>query len=146
DEQVLAAWAGRTKARLDQLQGAQDQRARAHVVSDAAAAAQNELDAFAKRHDLHRTIERAIRAIERAQQVTAVAQTIIQIALLIGVSVVGGVVGNIVAGVVRGALLADAAVASIGMMRVAQVAGRVAGLATDAAVNAAGQTVVTSGS
>jgi hypothetical protein len=146
DARLLPAWAERRKTEAGALGAARDRRAEARAVSGAAAWAQAELDEFVRRHHLQRTIESALQSIEARRQTTAVCSAIAQIALLVGVSVVGNFAGGMAAGAVRGALLADAALATAGTLRaarVAQVVGAAAGLATDAAVNTAAQVLTT---
>lgn len=103
------------------------------------------LDEFIARHDLKKRMSLAMGIIEKQERRTAVIRIVTQIVILIGVSVVGGIAGNMVAGAVRGALVADAATASIGMLRVARAAGAVSGLAVDAGINAGAQLALQGG-
>jgi hypothetical protein len=106
--------------------------------------AQGELAEVAEREQLQPLFQRAIDTIQDAALYTLIFET----ALLVGVSVVGTFAGAAVGGLVRGALLADAAVESAAFYRgamIARGAGAVANVATDAAVNALGQTALTGG-
>lgn len=103
--------------------------------------AQRELSELAERERLQELFQRAIDTIKDAALYTLIFET----ALLIGVSVVGAFAGAAVGGLVRGAMLADAAVESAAFYRgamLARGAGAVANVATDAAVNALGQTAL----
>ena len=97
---------------------------------------------------LNTLFQRALDSISSAQRNTAYFTLAIEIAALIGVSVVGGVAGSLVSGVVRGAFLADAAADTAAFARMAtaaRVIGGAANVATDAAVQAAGQTAIFGG-
>ena len=107
----------------------------------AVAEAHAALEQLREREHLDTLFQTAIETIRSAQTRTL----ILEVALLIGVSVAGGVVGTLVGGAVRGAILADAAVDTAGFARTASVArtlGTAANVATDAAVNAVGQSAI----
>ncbi len=135
------------RMKQDELQRAgTDEGARAVALDAVANRSQQNLAAFIERHDLKRRIGIALKIIEHQQKRTMIAKVVTQIAIMIGASMVGGVAGNVVAGYVRGALVADAATASLGMLRAAQTAGFVAGLGVDAGINASVQLAVHGGS
>jgi hypothetical protein len=97
---------------------------------------------------LNTLFQRALDSISSAQRNTAYFTLAVEIAALIGVSVVGGVAGSLVSGVVRGAFLADAAADTAAFARMAtaaRVIGGAANVASDAAVQAAGQTAIFGG-
>ncbi|MGN6104340.1 MAG: hypothetical protein ACTHU0_04490 [Kofleriaceae bacterium] len=105
------------------------------------AQARRELAELAEREQLQALFQRAHDAIRDAQ----IRAMILEIALLIGVSVIGGAAGSVVGGAVRGALLAEAAADTATFVRgaaTARSAGAIANVATDAAVTAVGQTLV----
>lgn len=104
--------------------------------------AEQQLGEFVARNKLGELVRQAVSKIEDQRIQTLV----VQIGILIGIGVVGGIAGSIVGGAVRGTLLADTAVASVGMMRGAQALGTIASIATDATVNAVGQVLVMGGS
>jgi hypothetical protein len=128
---------------------AQAQRMFAETRKAAVARAQT---AFARLHEdykLDAFFHEALDTISEAERRTAYVTLAIEIAVLLGVSIVGGVVGNAVGGVVRSAVLADAATDTLAFARTATAArwaGAAANVATDAAVNAAGQTAIFGGS
>lgn len=105
------------------------------------AQARRELAELAEREQLQALFQRAHDAIRDAQ----IRAMILEIALLIGVSVIGGAAGSVVGGAVRGALLAEAAADTAAFVRgaaTARTAGAIANVATDAAVTAFGQSLV----
>ena len=111
------------------------------VRRDALGRAEQQLAALVERERLEDLFRRTLDAVEDA----ALRQVIVEMLILIGVSVAGGLAGRVVAGLVGGALLADTAAATASFARGARAAStmsRVAGLAADAAVNAAGQTLL----
>jgi hypothetical protein len=100
-------------------------------------------------NQLHALFQRALGTVSDAQRNTAYFKLAVEIAALIGVSVVGSVAGAMVGGLVRGALLADAAVDAAAFARTATAArwgGAAANVATDAAVQSAAQTAIFGGS
>jgi hypothetical protein len=103
--------------------------------------AQNELAAIAREEKLGEVFKQAHDALRDA----ALRVMILEVALLIGVSLVGMGVGAAVGGLVRGAVLANAAVDSLAFARTAAVArgvGTLANLTAEAGVNAAAQTML----
>lgn len=103
--------------------------------------AKQELQALVTREHLETFFQRALDTVKDAQLYTLIAQT----ALLIGVAAAGAFAGGAMAGVVRGAMLADAAVDGVALYRGAMLArglGTAANLATDASINALGQTLI----
>lgn len=103
--------------------------------------AKQELQALVTREHLETFFQRALDTVKDAQLYTLIAQT----ALLIGVAAAGALAGGAMAGVVRGAMLADAAVDGVALYRGAMLArglGTAANLATDASINALGQTLI----
>lgn len=141
-----------------------DQRTHAHLQAHAAAAsspelarsatrellavrrdslrvAQAELSALAEREELERLFSRALETVQDAQ----LYRLILEVALLLGVSVLASFAGAAVGGLVRGALLADAAIESAAFYRGAMLArglGLAANVAVDAGINAVGQTAL----
>lgn len=108
--------------------------------------------AFARLHEdykLDSFFHEALDTITEAERRNAYFTLALEIAVLLGISIVGGVVGNAVGGVVRSALLADAATDTLAFARTAtaaRIAGTAANVATDAAVQAVGQTAIFGGS
>jgi hypothetical protein len=141
-ETVLALHA---KHKQEQLPAAHSEDDQAIVLNQIAQATEQNLNDFVAKHDLKRRMSQALATIEKQERRTAVIQVITQIVILIGASVVGGVAANLVAGVVRGALIADAATASVGMVRAANAVGAVAGLTVEAGINATTQLAVQGG-
>jgi len=89
--------------------------------------------------DLEKMLDRAVKLIQDAR----INQMIVDIALMIGVSVVGGIAGNLVGGLVRGAMLAGAAAdtaAFAGTATAARWAGGAANILVDAGIQATAQT------
>ncbi len=115
----------------------------------AADATNDALQEFLGRTKLDKRIPAWIETIEsRARKLRAfqIASTIL---LLVATSVAAGFAGGLVSAAVRGVLLADAATAAVGVtwgVRVANATGAVAGLATDAAINAGVQVGMSGGS
>lgn len=128
---------------------AQSQRMFADTRKAAVARAQA---AFARLHDdykLDTFFHEALDTITEAERRNAYFTLALEIAVLLGIGIVGGVVGNAVGGVVRSALLADAATDTLAFARTAtaaRIAGTAANVATDAAVQAVGQTAIFGGS
>jgi hypothetical protein len=92
---------------------------------------------------LQTLFQRALAAVSEAQKNTAYFKLAVEIAALIGVSVVGSVAGSMIGGLVRGAMLADAAADAAVFARTATAArwaGAAANVVTDAAVQSAAQT------
>lgn len=109
-----------------------------------AVAAKQELAALAEREGLRDLFQRVVDTIQEVAIVTAC----LELAVLVGVSVVASFAGAAAGGLVRGALLAEVAADSAAFYRgatLARGAGTAANLVTDAAVNALGQTVVSGG-
>lgn len=103
--------------------------------------AKQELQALVTREHLDTFFQAALDTVKDARLYTLIAQT----ALLIGVAAAGAFAGGAMAGVVRGAMLADAAVDGVALYRGAMLArglGTAANLATDASINALGQTLI----
>lgn len=103
--------------------------------------AKQELQALVAREHLDTFFQAALDTVKDAHIYTLIAQT----ALLIGVAAAGAFAGGAMAGVVRGAMLADAAVDGVALYRGAMLArglGTAANLATDASINALGQTLI----
>lgn len=103
--------------------------------------AKQELQALVAREHLDTFFQAALDTVKDARIYTLIAQT----ALLIGVAAAGAFAGGAMAGVVRGAMLADAAVDGVALYRGAMLArglGTAANLATDASINALGQTLI----
>ncbi len=148
EDSVIAAH-GKDKAeRMGALGPQPTKAALAAVTNEATLRAEQRYADLTKAHALDTLIPRAIELMQHQHVRTAVFQIVIQVAVLIGVSILGGVAGNLVAGAVRGTLLADAATASIGMLRgarVAEIGSTVLGIATDASINTLGQMAMTGG-
>ncbi len=143
---IEARVAAKAQAIRDHASGAHDKRTLSWATDQATQVAEREFDAFVQRHKLKEIFAEAIEKLEHQAQRTAAFQIIAQIALLIGLSIVSAGVGSVIGGAVRGALLADAATASIGMLRTArtaQLVGTVVGLGAEAATNALGTMVLT---
>lgn len=138
---VINPWEQDKKARQSS-----DQRILAWTTDNNTRAAQRRFDEFIAESKLGELIPRAVAAIERQSERTAIVTTIVQIAAMIGVSVIAGMAGSAVSGAVRGAMIADAAVASEAMIMTTRVVSTVAGIATDATVSTAGQTALQGGS
>jgi hypothetical protein len=108
--------------------------------------------AFARLHEdykLDAFFHEALDTISEAERRTAYVTLALEIALLLGISIAGGVVAEVIGGVVRGAVLADAASDTLAFARTASTArwaGAAANVATDAAFQAVGQTVIFGGS
>lgn len=101
--------------------------------------AQAELSALAEREDLERLFSGALQTVQDAQ----LYRLILEVALLLGVSVIASFAGAAVGGLVRGALLADTAIESAAFYRGAMLArglGLAANVTVDAGINAIGQT------
>ena len=97
---------------------------------------------------LQTLFQRALGTVSEAQKNTAYFKLAVEIAALIGVSVVGSVAGAMVGGLVRGAMLADAAVDAAVFARTATAArwaGAAANVVTDSAVQSVGQTAIFGG-
>ncbi|MEJ7599062.1 MAG: hypothetical protein WKG01_14230 [Kofleriaceae bacterium] len=144
----LNLWiAERARSKYDRPKrvGPEDKRSQAAAKHESIRSEEQDLASFVEQHRIKHIVTHALKAIENQRVRTIV----VQVALLIGVSIAGNIAGSVIAGAVRGALLADAAVASVGMLRAAraaQAAGTIAGLATDAGVNAVGQVAIMGGS
>lgn len=111
---------------------------------DAVADAQRSFASLAERAQLDTLLQRAIDTIQSA----TLRALIFDIALLVGVTVVGAFAGGVVGGVVRGAVLAEASADAVALARTGTAArwlGAAANLGTDATVNAVGQTALFGG-
>jgi hypothetical protein len=117
-------------------------KATAWVINDKVDFARRQFEAeVSGKYNLERIFSAAAETVQGARLRTM----ILSIVLLIAVSVAGGVAGSIVGGAVRGAMLASTATRTVGMMRavnMARVAGTLATISTDAAVNTVGQRIV----
>lgn len=103
--------------------------------------AQAELSALAEREELERLFARALETVQDAQ----LYRLILEVALLLGVSVIASFAGAAVGGLVRGAMLADTAIESAAFYRGAMLArglGLAANVTVDAGINAVGQTAL----
>ena len=147
-DSVIAAQSKEKAERMGALGPGATKAALAAVTNEVTLRAEQRYADLCKAHALDTLIPRAIALMQDQLVRTAVFKIVIQVAVLIGVSILGGVAGNLVAGAVRGTLLADAATASIGMLRgarVAEIGSTVLGIATDASINTLGQMAMTGG-
>ena len=134
--------------KLDEA-GRQDPSAQAWASRETARISEQRLETFIAAHDLRTKFKEAVELTAAQQRRALWFELATHVAVLIGVGAVGGVIGNVVAGAVRGAVLADAAETSLGILRavpLADAAGALAGLGTDAAINAGAQTLLAGGS
>lgn len=145
DTNVIKALPRAKSERLRSRSASRTKSDQAWATNEAVRYVEGRLRIFVQQHALPTTIRNAAAAIDAQHSRTRWCRAVLQIALLIGVSVVGGMVGNVVTVAMRSALLADAAIASAGAVRAISVASSVAGVATDAAINALGQKVIVGG-
>jgi hypothetical protein len=121
---------------------AEDKKAKAIRINDQLATRKNAFQVFVlDQHNIEKTFNEVIGAIKDAR----IYQLVFQILLLVAVGVAGGVVGSVVGGAVRGAMLASTATRTMGMLRAvntARVAGTLANITADAAVNTIGQRAI----
>jgi hypothetical protein len=132
-------------AKKKDLANITDDAYKAQVLGQITHRTETRLSDFVDRHDLKKRMSTAVEVIQKQEKRTAVIRIVTQIVILIGASVAGGIAGNMVAGAIRGAMVADAATASLGMLRVANAAGTIAGLTVDATINAGAQLAVQGG-
>jgi hypothetical protein len=117
----------------------------AHARKQAVANAQASFARLTEDQQLHTLFQRALDTLSDAQKRTAYFKLAVEVAALVGVSVVGSVAGAAVGGLMRGAVLADAAVDTAAFARTATAArwaGGAANLGTDVLVQAGVQTSV----
>ena len=134
-----------TLIKADDLANAKTDGDRTIILENATRRTEKNLADFVARNQLEKRMKAAYAIIEKQERRTTIIKVVTQILILIGTSVVGGMVGNVVAGMVRGAMIADAATASIGMLRATRFVGAVAGLTVDAGINAGVQLAVQGG-
>ncbi|MEZ4364191.1 MAG: hypothetical protein R3B48_28715 [Kofleriaceae bacterium] len=142
NQEVLARYREEKANGLAQHPGA-DAAARAALIFEAVRAAKARQAELVKRYQLGEFVKEVVEKLATQQRWSAIVQTAMVVAAMIGVSVTAGFAGQLAGAAVRGQLLADAAAASATRVAAAQVAGLGATLTVDAGLNALGATALT---